>query len=284
MSGLKVLLWPLRRLKPGRKPAADPVSVAADFDRTIRQYDAQLPTVNIDSEGIRIVYCTPNYATKWRVDTLFTKEPDTIRWIAGFERNDVLIDIGANVGMYTIWAAATRGTRVYAFEPESQNFAILNKNIVANDLGDRVTAYCAALSDQTGYSLLHLSAFGTGGSGHMYGADLDHNLRPRASPYLQGCVSTTLDRLVSDGVVPVPTHIKIDVDGIEHKVLAGCHSTLRDPRLKTVLIEINSNLEEHRRLVEELTALGFAFSDQQVLAARRTAGASTGTGNYVFRR
>ena len=64
--------------------------------------------------------------------------------------------------------------------------------------------------------------------------------------------------------------IKIDVDGLEHKVLAGCHATLRDPRLKTVLIEINSNLEEHRRLAEELTALGFAFSDEQVLAARRT--------------
>jgi FkbM family methyltransferase len=186
--------------------------------------------------------------------------------------------------MYTIWAAVTRGASVYAFEPESQNFAILNKNIMYNGLSGRVTAFCLALSDRTGYSRLHLLGFGGGGSGHTYGADLDHNLLPRTSDYLQGCVSTTLDSLVSGGVVPAPTHIKIDVDGLEHKVLAGCAATLRDPRLRSILIEINSNLDEHRRLIHELAALGFGFSDEQVLAARRTAGASAGTGNYVFRR
>ena len=284
MSGLKILLWPFRKFKPWATLPADPVAATGDVEKTIHYYDANVPTAHVDSDGVRVIYCTPNYATKWRVDTLFTKEPDTLQWIAGFERGDVFIDIGANVGMYSIWAAATRGTRVYAFEPESQNFALLNRNIVANGLGDRVTAYCAALSDQPGYSLLHLSDFGPGGSGHTYGEDLDHRLRRRSSPYLQGCMSTTLDRLVADGVVPVPTHIKIDVDGLEHKVLVGCHATLRDPQLKTVLIEINSTLEEHRRLVEELTALGFAYSNDQVLAARRTDGPAAGTGNYVFRR
>jgi FkbM family methyltransferase len=186
--------------------------------------------------------------------------------------------------MYTVWAAATRGASVYAFEPESQNFAILNKNILYNGLSGRVTAFCVALSDRAGYSRLHLLGFGGGGSGHTYGADHDHNLLPRVSDYAQGCVSTTLDSLVSAGVVPAPTHIKIDVDGLEHKVLAGCAATLRNPRLKSILIEINSNLEEHRRLVRELTALGFGFSDEQVLGARRTEGVWTGTGNYVFRR
>ncbi len=71
-------------------------------------------------------------------------------WIAGFEAGEVLVDIGANVGMYTIWAAKTRGVTVYAFEPESQNYALLNKNIFYNQLGDRVHAYGVALSDHNG--------------------------------------------------------------------------------------------------------------------------------------
>ena len=249
-----------------------------------KQYERLTPILKLRDGPTEVLYAAPNEFTQYRVESLHVKEPDTIDWIRGFGPGDVLVDIGANVGMYTIWAAKTRGTRVFAFEPESQNFAVLCRNIVLNKVGDRVTAYCAALSDEAGYSLLHLSAFTAGGSGHTFGEDVDHNLRSRSSPYTQGCMSVTLDHLVSDGVVPVPTHIKIDVDGIEHKVLAGCRETLRDARLRTILIEINSNLEEHRHLVDELGALGFSFSDQQVQAARRTQGPSAGTGNYVFRR
>jgi FkbM family methyltransferase len=251
---------------------------------TLEEFERLQPIVNVQDGATEVTYCTPNRFAKWRVDTLFIKEPDTIDWIRSFSPGDVLVDIGANVGMYTIWAAKTRGTRVLAFEPESQNFALLNKNIVANGLGDTATAYCVALSDENAFSVLHLSDFAQGGSGHSLGVNLDHNLKPRSSPYAQGCVTTTLDHLVQTGVVPAPTHIKIDVDGLEHKVIAGARATLRDQRLKSVLIEINSNLDEHRHIVQELVELGFSYKDEQVRAARRTTGPSTGTGNYVFRR
>src|SRR5688500_2614325 len=289
MSVFRILLWPLRNFPWARARAAaeDPsraASTSAPSSLNPEEYERLEPCMKV-SDGVReATYCTPNIATKWRVDTLFVKEPDTIEWIAGFQPGDVFVDIGANVGMYTIWAAAIHGARVYAFEPESQNFAILNRNIMLNRLGGQVTAYCLALSDRNDFSLLHLSQFVAGGSGHTYGADLDHHLQPRSSFYLQGCASTTLDHLVAQGSVAAPTHIKIDVDGLEHKVLAGCSETLRDPRLRSILIEINSNLDEHRRLVHELTALGFGYSEGQVLTARRTAGGSTGVGNYVFRR
>ena len=52
------------------------------------------------------------------------------------------IDIGANVGMYSIWAAVTRDISVISIEPESQNYAVLNKTILLNNLKDKVTALC----------------------------------------------------------------------------------------------------------------------------------------------
>ena len=217
-------------------------------------------------------------------DTLFTKEPDTIEWIRGFDANDILVDIGANVGMYTIWAAKTRGVRVFAFEPESQNFALLYRNIVLNRLFGLVTAYCAALSDEEGFSLLYLSDFQLGASCHTFGESLDHNLADRRTGITQGCVSTTLDNLVARGAVPVPHHIKIDVDGLEHKVLAGCRDTLRNSQVKSLLVEINTNLAQHRRLAEELADMGFSHSADQVERALRTEGAFRGVGNYVFQR
>ena len=261
-----------------RKPATpDPATAAPDTNSADR-------IVRVREGSTEVAYCTPNRATRWRVETLFTKEPDTIEWIRGFQPGDVLVDVGANVGMYSIWAAKTRGARVFAFEPESQNFALLNRNIAANQLGNQVTAYCLAISDAACYSVLHVSSLAVGVSAHMLAEDLDHNLQPRKSPHQQGCVAATLDELVGSGAIPVPTHLKVDVDGLEHKVVAGVRKTLADSRLKSILIEINDVLAEHRMIVEELRASGFRYSEEQVRAARRATSESSGIGNYVFRR
>jgi len=258
--------------------------MAAPASIDIRQYEALAPHRVIEHDGVRVVFATPNRPTLRRADTLFTKEPDTIEWIAGFAPDDVLVDIGANVGMYTIWAAKARGVRVFAFEPEAQNYALLNRNIHANGLEDRVQAFCVALSDAAGLGRLYLCELVAGGSCHSFGESVDHNNRPRSSPFSQGCVSATLDGLVASGAVPVPTHIKLDVDGIEPKVVAGARATLADRRVRSMLIEINTALDDHWDIVDTMVGLGFDYSQAQVESAQRKEGAFNGVGNYVFRR
>jgi FkbM family methyltransferase len=278
MNVFRVLLWPWHNY---RRAAGSP---AVEPQISLEQYEMLAPHQTLSDGTTDVVYATPNVFTKWRVDSLFTKEPDTIEWIGGFQSGEVFVDIGANVGMYTIWAAKTRGVRTFSFEPESQNYALLYRNIVMNGLCDNVVAYCLALSDTASYSLLHLSQFQLGGSCHSFGEKIDHRLEHRDTKLSQGCVSTTLDALVAAGVLPVPHHIKIDVDGLEHKVLAGCRGVLADRRLQSVLVEINTNLEQHRQIITDMQALGFSFSEQQAALAQRTAGAFKGVGNYVFRR
>jgi hypothetical protein len=129
-----------------------------------------------------------------------------------------------------------------------------------------------------------LSEFQTGGSCHSFGEKIDHRLERRDTALSQGCVSATLDTLVAEGVVPMPNHIKLDVDGLEHKVLAGCRTILRDPRVQSVLVEINTNLQLHRQIIADMDALGFKYSNEQVAAAQRTEGPFKGVGNYVFIR
>ena len=238
----------------------------------------------LEHEGKSVVFLTPNTRALWRVETLFTKEPDTIEWIASFSPDDVLVDIGANVGMYTIWAAKTRSVRVFAFEPEAQNYALLNRNVHANGLDGLVRAYCLALSDASGFDALYLSDLGVGGSCHSYGASLDFNNQPRAAPFAQGSVAVTLDEMVERGAVPVPQHVKLDVDGLEHKVIAGARQTLENAAVRTVLIEINTNLDEHWELVDIMLGLGFDYSQEQVERAQRKEGTFKGVGNYVFYR
>jgi FkbM family methyltransferase len=251
---------------------------------TLEEYEKLNPRTTLQHGGLSVVYATPNSTTRWRVESLFQKEPVTIDWIAGFRETDVLVDVGANVGMYSVWAAKTRGVRVFAFEPESQNFALLNRNILMNGLGPRVSAYCIALSDVAGLSQLHLSNFMAGDSCHSLGEQVDFRHEPMTPAFSQGCVAARLDDLVASGAIEEPDHIKIDVDGFEPKVVAGAWKIVTGRKLRSLLIEVNQNLPDHLRMVADLNAQGFRHDPAQVAAAERRDGSFKGCAEYVFKR
>ena len=135
-------------------------------------------TINIkDNEaGEELIYNIKNSTSLMRAQTLFTKEPVTIRWIRKFIKDRVFFDVGANVGMYSIYAAKISKVKVYSFEPESNNFNTLIENIISNNLMSMVNAYPIAISDTSGFTSLYLSTFDTGSSHHMVDRKLDHNL------------------------------------------------------------------------------------------------------------
>lgn len=251
---------------------------------TLAEFEQLNPRCELEHEGVTMVFATPNQHTRWRVDTIFTKEPDTLAWIASFGPADVLVDVGANVGMYSIWAAKTRGVKVFGFEPEAQNYALLNRNIMMNGLEERVKGYCMALSDTAGLSELHLSRAMIGGSCHSLGERVDFKHEPMRPAFSQGCIAARLDDLVASGAIERPTHIKIDVDGFEPKVVHGAMEVVRDSRLRSMLVEVNQNLTDHRELVAELESLGFRYDPAQVARAERKQGVFKGCAEYVFRR
>ena len=253
-------------------------------DLTLEQYEKLNPRAQIEHGGVRMLFATPSVFTRWRVESIYDKEPWTLEWIAGFAAGDVLLDCGATVGMYTVWAAATRKARVYAFEPEAQNYALLNRNILLNDLSGRVTAYCMGLSDKAGLSTLHIADLRAGGSCHALGEPLDFKHDPLNAVFTQGSIAGSIDELVRARAIPVPTHIKIDVDGFEPKVVGGAAETLCDRTVRSLLIETNQNLEDHRAMVRELNALGFKHDPAQVDRAERKEGAFKGVAEYVFKR
>lgn len=251
---------------------------------TLEDYERLNPRCEVTHAEVTMVFATPSAFTRWRVDTLHDKEPWTLEWIATFPPDAVFLDVGANVGMYTIWAAMTRGVRVVAFEPEAQNYALLTRNIRFNRLDGRVKAYCAGLSDEAGLVDLHMADLRIGGSNHALGAARDFKDDPLAAQFVQGGIVFVLDRLVAEGRVPAPTHIKIDVDGIEPKVVAGARATLARPAVRSVLIETNPARADHRAMIETLTTLGFGYDPAQVARATRAEGPFKGMAEYVFAR
>lgn len=212
-----------------------------------------------------------------RARTLSTKEPDTIDWIETFKDGEVLWDIGANVGMYSIYAATGGRNPVVAFEPGSANYFLLNRNIEINHLQDSVTAYCVALSDTTGASQLHMKSTGLGGAFSSYGKPVGEGGREFNPKFRQGMLGFTIDDFIALYSPPFPNHIKIDVDGLEISVLKGATNCLADSRLKSVLVEHDlsavRDIYTPHHLLEEA---GFQLVSK---SARHPT-----ISNYIFRR
>lgn len=120
-----------------------------------------------------------------------------------------------------------------------------------------------------------------GGSCHSYGDSIDYHGHEKQFPFSQGSISTTLDHFCAK--YGYPSHIKLDVDGFEHRVLAGAATTLHNVR--SILVEINTHYPEHVEIVRKMTEeLGFTYDEEQVQAARRKEGPFEGVGNYIFWR
>ena len=81
---------------------------------------------------------------------------------------------------------------------------------------------------------------------------------------------------------PIPSYLKIDVDGIESKIIAEAKKTLSDPTLESVLIEINENREEDIFIINSLKKIGFSYNKNQVEDAKRKSGPHKGYAEYLF--
>lgn len=245
-------------ITPPRHEIGRILSILKSDDR-----DRPLKFAELNFDGRTLRYSVPTPECRWRVETLFTKEPGTIDWLESFLPGDVFVDVGANVGMYSVYAAAACRARVFAFEPESQNYAELCRNIQLNDAQRELTAYCAALSDQpVEVSRLLLRTFGSGFSFHDFGRpSRDYDAATR---FAQGSVAFSLDHLVESGALPCPAHVKIDVDGHEQRVIRGMEKLLAAKRLHTLLLECDSALPATREAVVWLLQTGWRVNADQL--------------------
>jgi len=169
------------------------------------------------------------------------KEPFTIDWIHNhIAAGEVLYDIGANVGAYSLVAARKPGggARVFAFEPSYLTVATLCTNVVLNDVAKQVTPMPIALSDATTMNIFGLGNLQPGAARHALGdGDPEDGL-----VYPQPIMVYRLDDLIAWFRLPLPNHIKLDVDGGELEVLAGASQTLAASSLRTLLIEVSTSL------------------------------------------
>ena len=185
--------------------------------------------------------------TEFRVRSMYVKEPETIRWIDSFESNSVFFDIGANIGLYSIYAASQRNSKVYSFEPSFYNSYILSRNIEANNLQNLVVVAAIALSPKTDLTFMNISQ--SAGSGN-------NQISANGTSLIGGF---TLDYILSSESINFPNYIKIDIDGLDFEVIKSAGNHLKDPQLKSVLIEVDESIPHHSNdVVDFMKTMNFS--------------------------
>lgn len=197
------------------------------------------PRRRVRSRGLTFTLQCDNWITRFRWQTYNSKEPQTLDWIDRWVREgDVLFDVGANIGVYTMYAALRHPrARIVAFEPEYANLHLLRDNIMRNQLQKRVEVYSVALGRRCGVSRLHVQDLTPGTALHTESSEpLQVTAAGRPVVWHEGIYTMTLDTFCDELRVS-PNAIKIDVDGTEPNVLEGAARTLGSPSLRSVLIE-----------------------------------------------
>jgi FkbM family methyltransferase len=196
-------------------------------------------TVPIGEKAIR--FDCPTEIALGRAKWLLQKEPGTISWLDGFAPGSVFWDVGANIGVYSLYAAIVRDCRVLAFEPTAANYFGLNTNIVLNGVDARVQAFCLALDRTDRLDAMQMRDQVIGTALHTFGEAKDYKGDAFTPAWRQGALALSIDTLVEQFAATFPNHIKIDVDGLETAVVQGGARTLLDPRLQSVLVEVDLN-------------------------------------------
>jgi FkbM family methyltransferase len=187
------------------------------------------------------------------------KEADTVEWVETFFRDgDVFYDVGANVGAYSLVAAKAHGGRVkvFSFEPAFLNFSQLCKNVHLNDVQGIVTPLSVALSDRTMLGEFNFHDLEPGGAMHTFGEAVDHRGVSFEPVLRQPVLGYRIDDLIEQFGLPVPNHIKIDVDGIELAVLEGAVRTLSSGAVRSLVVELESG-DHEKKTSDWLAQYGF---------------------------
>tara|TARA_B100000965_G_scaffold19470_1_gene14549 strand:+ start:9826 stop:10725 length:900 start_codon:yes stop_codon:yes gene_type:complete len=205
--------------------------------------------------GRDIIFFTPNEITDWRINTFFTKEPETLEWIDSFKGEKIVFwDIGANIGLYSLYAAIKHpNIEIVSFEPSVNNLRILSRNIYKNNFFKQIKIFQLPLSEQENtFSNMNEMEFIEGWSMSTFGESKDFEgsiFKPNHAYKLFG---TNINYLLDKKILKFPNYIKIDVDGIEHKILLGANNHLKNNDLKSLSIELNENYDEQFNSVNNL--------------------------------
>ena len=265
-----------------------PIVIPAYFGKKFRSVSAEKLVVidEINTKyGILKYYCL-GWIPLWRSQTLFTKEPEMIEWVDSMDKDKILWDIGANVGLYSVYAGL-KGMQVFAFEPSSLNTFLISKNIEINNLKDNVFLFPIAISDKNEFGYLNMTSTALGGALNEFNeTDIEtvgEGTYEEKVIFKQGMFAYSTDELIEKYNFEIPDYIKIDVDSIEDRIVYGADKTLSNEKVKGVFLELDETEERTQKLIDFLSEKGLKLIEKRQSPYFKDSKFNTQF-NYIFGR
>ncbi|PYR64976.1 MAG: hypothetical protein DMF88_21415 [Acidobacteria bacterium] len=141
-----LLMYRLQKLSPRAR-----ARLQSDFAQ--RMVETTLP---IETPKGKLSFVLLGKTSAGRAMSLLTKQPATIEWIDGFQPGSVFWDVGASIGVFSLYAALGTDTKVIAFEPAAVNYYLLSANCEANSLLDQIDCLLVGLGSEPAIARLAL--------------------------------------------------------------------------------------------------------------------------------
>lgn len=231
------------------------------YERTLTA-EAIRDTYITTLRGITLKYKAPNRRALWQSAGQEYIEPDLLDFIDTIEPEETYFDIGASTGIFAIYAAA-RGINTVCFEPEVQNFNLLNFNSFLNNeqTNGKIKNFNLALSDTDGVDEMYIKKFEEAGHLKILGSPQARGESNEfTAEYRQSVLTLRLDTFMSIANLSLPTHLKIDIDGAEKKLLLGMGDLLANRTIRSICIEILDNDQSSLHSLDILKSHGFEIT------------------------
>jgi FkbM family methyltransferase len=194
------------------------------------------------------------------------REPEVLDWIDGFEKGCIFFDVGASFGTETLYAALKKEgpNKIVSFDLALESSFNLAYNISLNNISN-VEQYFLALSD--GLNLL------------SYNCVTQYHYIKERNQYdnvTYKTISMSMDHFINMTHL-VPDYIKIDVDGAEESIISGMTETVQNPKLRSVVIEVDDKSEP--AIANFFHEAGFGIESERALTTD-----GTGYKNIIFTR
>lgn len=194
--------------------------------------------INYEGKKKKIILKADNYITHFRSTLFFLKEKEVRFFIDKYlDKNQIFFDIGANIGIFSLYSAIRKNAKVFAFEPEYSNLSLLKENILNTNLRDNIYPYSLAIGNDNRITNLHIADETPGAAVSSISSDkLVKTNEGFNVVWKEGVMELTMDKICEDLNI-VPNMLKIDTDGNEKNVLLGAHKILKNENLKFIIME-----------------------------------------------
>ena len=195
----------------------------------------------------KIYFKTGHNRLDWRVNSFYTEEPIMTDWLKSFNQNDIFLDIGANVGIYTL-PAITKCKYCYASELDVKNCALLFENLILNNLNHKCLIINFGLNEKNSIEEIFYRDKSVGDALQSIGREQIIPTK-KNDPFKIKQFLFSLDYIFENFNLEYPNKVKIDVDGNEKRVFDGGKKTILNA--DEIYYEDN-DLDDDRIIIKEI--------------------------------